>query len=283
MLAIAPLIQCVPHRHPTNSLTALVASAVTLEKAYASLCAQRTDAGHNNGIWDVRWNWQEILPNLQEQLLTGTYRLSPLQSYCIEGKWLSAWAPRGCHHTQGIPKGCPLSPLMAALYFKPLDDEMKKRGFYVRYMGDWLVMVKTKHQLRHVIKLTHQILSKLKLKMHPDKTYLGAMKKGFNFLGVHFGAQPEISKTSLEKHHVKIAQRYAQGASEASIGKYVARWTSWCRSMLHSCESNYPVNQPFHGIIESLADTLRGKQLKEQRSEISKPFGRDRCLGDLVW
>ncbi len=94
------------------------------------------------------------------------------------------------HFTSGIPKGCPLSPLMAALYLKPLDDEMKKHGFYVRFMDDWVIMVKTKRQLRKVIKLTHKILDSLKLKMHPDKTFLGCIKKGFDFLGIHFSDNP---------------------------------------------------------------------------------------------
>jgi len=143
------------------------------------------------------------------------------------------------HFTQGIPMGCPLSPLMAALYLKPLDDEMKKHGFYIRFMDDWVIMVKTKHQLRKIIKLTHTILSSLKLKMHPDKTFLGCIKKGFDFLGVHFGDTLNISKTSLENHHSRLGQRYAQGASAACIGRYIERWTSWCNGLLKRCNEVY--------------------------------------------
>ncbi|MDF1645821.1 MAG: reverse transcriptase/maturase family protein [Legionellaceae bacterium] len=113
------------------------------------------------------------------------------------------------HFQRGISKGCPLSPLIAVLYLKPLNDEMSKHGFYVRFMDDWLIIVKTKRQLRRIIKLTHNILNRLKLKMHPDKTFLGGIKKGFDFLGVHFGDTPEISKPTLEKHRDNIAQRYA--------------------------------------------------------------------------
>lgn len=56
------------------------------------------------------------------------------------------------------------------------------------------------------------LLDQLKLKMHPDKTFIGCMKKGFDFLGVHFCDAPEISKNSLNNHRSKLAQRYAQGA-----------------------------------------------------------------------
>ena len=145
------------------------------------------------------------------------------------------------HFNCGIPKGCSLSPLMAALYLKPLDDEMKKHGFYVRFMDDWIVMVKTKHQLRKVIRLTYKVLTQLKLKMHPDKTFLGCIKKGFDFLGIHFGDIPEISNTSLINHRTKLARRYAQGASAACIGDYVARWTSWCTGVLKCCSGNISV------------------------------------------
>jgi len=80
---------------------------------------------------------------------------------------------------------------------------------------DWAIMVKTKHQLRKVIKLTHKILNEIKLKMQPGKTFLGCIKKGFDFLGVHFGATPTIATSCQEKHRAQLAQRYAQGASAA--------------------------------------------------------------------
>ena len=71
--------------------------------------------------------------------------------------------------------------------------------------------------------------------MHPDKTFLGCIKKGFDFLGVHFGDTLNISKTSLENHHSRLGQRYAQGASAACIGRYIERWTSWCAGVLKCC------------------------------------------------
>jgi retron-type reverse transcriptase len=41
---------------------------------------------------------------------------------------------------RGISLGCPLSPLMGALYLKMLDDRMKETGlFYARFMDDWVV------------------------------------------------------------------------------------------------------------------------------------------------
>ena len=125
---------------------------------------------------------------------------------------------------------------------KPLDDEMGKHGFYVRFMDDWVIRLKSKHPLRKVIKLPHKILNAFKLKMHPDKTYIGCIKKGLDFLGVHFDAMPTIAKASLERHRAKLAQ----GASATCIGDHVARWTSWCKRVLKCRVSVGPENNQNH-------------------------------------
>ena len=324
---------------PTTQRPALVLwTDAMLDEAYVWVCTQRHERSHNNSIWDLIYNWAKIKPQLQHQLRTGLYLLSPMQSYFINNDWISSWTAMDAlvlkalaltlqplfsidkythcthlknaggihaaikqvsqnkghyqhilksdayhyyesidhqvllsgleqevacpiimnlvsqyckrleikdghyyHFKRGIPKGCPLSPLMAALYLKPLDDALSQHGFYVRFMDDWAIMVKTKHQLRRVIKLTHKILDQLKLKMHPDKTFLGCIKKGFDFLGIHFGDLPEMSNTSLINHRTRLAQRYAQGASVACIGDYVARWTSWCTGVLKCCSDNLDV------------------------------------------
>jgi len=48
----------------------------------------------------------------------------------------------GCYRdvTRGIARGCPISPLLGALYLKTLDDVMARVDvFYVRYMDDWVI------------------------------------------------------------------------------------------------------------------------------------------------
>ena len=42
---------------------------------------------------------------------------------------------------RGISLGCPLSPLMGALFLQPLDERMEQLGlFYARYMDDIVVL-----------------------------------------------------------------------------------------------------------------------------------------------
>ncbi len=63
---------------PSPLLTELSSEAV-LEEAFAWLCDQRKDYSPHNEVWDVRWRWHTLKPELQHQLRTGTYRLSPVQ------------------------------------------------------------------------------------------------------------------------------------------------------------------------------------------------------------
>ena len=88
---------------------------------------------------------------------------------------------------KGISLGCPLSPLLGALFLKPLDDAMQQRDvFYLRYMDDWVVMAPTRWKLRRAIAVMNPCLEALQLEKHPDKTSMGLTSRGFDFLGYHF-------------------------------------------------------------------------------------------------
>ncbi len=88
---------------------------------------------------------------------------------------------------RGIPLGCPISPLVGALYLKALDDRMAETGlFYARFMDDWVILAPTRWKLRRAIRLVNQTLGALKLAQHPDKTFIGRICRGFDFLGYQF-------------------------------------------------------------------------------------------------
>ena len=93
---------------------------------------------------------------------------------------------------------------MAAIYLKPLDDGMARAGIaLVRYMDDWVIMTTRRHQLRKGIRLIKQTLQQLKLSIHPDKTEMGKIDRGFTFLGYHHtraglpGTQVLVEQTAL--------------------------------------------------------------------------------------
>ncbi len=58
--------------------------------------------------------------------------------------------------------------------------------FYVRFMDDILVLTPSRWKLRRAVKAVNEMLARLGLDMHPDKTFVGRIEKGFDFLGYNF-------------------------------------------------------------------------------------------------
>lgn len=127
---------------------------------------------------------------------------------------------------QGLNKGDPLAPLMAALYLKPLDRALSKLGEYRRFMDDWLIFTQDRLQLRRAIKTTQRILKKLGMTTHPNKTFSGSTQRRFHFLGLEFTARQirlplqrlltiktkvaaiRISKVGLPQDYIKRVERW---------------------------------------------------------------------------
>ena len=112
--------------------------------------------------------------------------------------------------TQGISSGCSLSPLISSFYLYELDKAMEdKPVFYRRYMDDVIVLSTSRWKLRKAIKTVNQYFEKLKLKQHPDKTTIGRIKSGFDFLGYQFGQEKiKVSKRTLQNHIRRITRLY---------------------------------------------------------------------------
>ncbi len=61
--------------------------------------------------------------------------------------------------------------------------------FYVRFMDDVLVLSPTRWKLRRAVRAVNGVLGDLGLEKHPDKTFIGRIERGFDFLGYHFGPE----------------------------------------------------------------------------------------------
>ncbi len=61
-----------------NLMEQIVSDAV-LDEAYAWLCKRREHYSHNDDVWNVRFCWEELKPQLQNQLAEGNYSFSPLR------------------------------------------------------------------------------------------------------------------------------------------------------------------------------------------------------------
>jgi RNA-directed DNA polymerase len=140
--------------------------------------------------------------------------------------------------TCGISRGCPLSPVIAAYYLKALDERMEgdPRYFYRRYMDDVIVLAKTRWHLRKAVRTVNQHFHQLKVEQAPDKTFIGKISRGWDFLGYHFdGTQLTVAAKTVEKHVLHYRQLYEQLRKKKAtsiemasvLGLYVTRWQRW--------------------------------------------------------
>lgn len=131
---------------------------------------------------------------------------------------------------KGLPLGSALSPILGAIYLSPLDALFVgwKKGFYQRFMDDWVIIQSKRYDLRKTIKKVYAVLHTLGLRIAQDKTYIGRVCKGFDFLGFHCcPTGMSVSEVSLSRRDQKIARLYEQGASKKRVGAYLRRWLGW--------------------------------------------------------
>jgi hypothetical protein len=102
---------------------------------------------------------------------------------------------------KGIHTRSSLSSLFAALYPKPLDQLFQSRPglFYVRYNDDFLILVRSKQQFLKVKRQLKQTLQGLKLTYSRRKTKMGALTKGFHFLGIEFNQVNQAASALSEQ------------------------------------------------------------------------------------
>ena len=152
------------------------------------------------------------------------------------GQYLRRSAERGGEFWEyecGISLGCPLSPLMGAFFLNALDQRMERFGlFYVRFMDDILVLAPTRWRLRKAVKRVNEVLGRLHLEKHPEKTFIGRIEKGFDFLGYHFRpGQLSVAQKTMEEFVARAIRLYEQEPGEAfassRFGLYVQRWVKW--------------------------------------------------------
>jgi RNA-directed DNA polymerase len=157
--------------------------------------------------------------------------------------------------TCGISRGCPLSPVIAAYYLKGLDEQMEgdTRYFYRRYMDGVIVLAKTHWHLRKAVRTVNQHFHQLKVEQAPDKTFIGKISRGWDFLGYHFdGKRLTVAAKTVVKHVLHYRQLYEQLRKKKAtsdemaliLGWYVIRWQRWAAAGLN--DSTLDV----HGLIQ---------------------------------
>lgn len=86
----------------------------------------------------------------------------------------------------GMPLGNYTSQFFANIYLNELDYYVKnvlQAKLYIRYVDDFVILHKDKRVLKYYLKHINKFLPYLKIKLHPDKTEIHALRNGITFLG----------------------------------------------------------------------------------------------------
>jgi group II intron reverse transcriptase/maturase len=91
----------------------------------------------------------------------------------------------------GTPQGGVISPLLSNIYLSVLDKLWERHahlGELVRYCDDFVILSRTTKACEEAGDRVRQILTRLRLELHPEKTRridLSWGRQGFDFLGCH--------------------------------------------------------------------------------------------------
>lgn len=117
----------------------------------------------------------------------------------------------------GIPVGNLTSQLFANVYLNKLDQFVKhelKVKYYVRYMDDFIILSEDPAELRHLLAIIEEFLSReLRLELNPKTTILAA-KNGINFVGyIHYKDHKKIRKDA-RRRLTKLLKAFETGEVE---------------------------------------------------------------------
>lgn len=132
----------------------------------------------------------------------------------------------------GTPQGGVISPLLSNIYLNVLDTVWEKRyahlGVLVRYADDFVVICRTRSECEQAEQRVKQILDRLSLTLHPEKTRrveLSRGKEGFDFLGCHLRKRMSGRLWEKEGRRVYYLQRWPSQRSMKRVRQRIKELT----------------------------------------------------------
>jgi RNA-directed DNA polymerase len=147
---------------------------------------------------------------------------------------------------RGIPRGFPLSPLLAGFHLFELDRQLAggKATRYLRFMDDLLILTRTRWQLKRAVAHMNRWFTAAGLQQHPEKTFIGRIARGFAWLGYQFDASglASLATRALDNHQIKLRRLYEQARrlrwseeqTQQRVVEYLKRWQRWTTAGLGS-------------------------------------------------
>lgn len=145
---------------------------------------------------------------------------------------------------RGIARSSSLSPLLGAFHLYCIDEYFAKQPnlYYARYMDDFIILTKTRWHLKRAVSKLNQFLDQFQFEQHPDKTFIGRVSKGFDWMGFWFTDRGcvSIAPRALSNHTKKLRWLYEQvrklpvEKQVIRIERYLVRWECWQNSIIGS-------------------------------------------------
>jgi group II intron reverse transcriptase/maturase len=151
----------------------------------------------------------------------------------------------------GTPQGGVISPLLANIYLNALDREWQQGGRHlgqlVRYADDFVIMCRTESQAKEAHRRVTEIMTRLGLELHPEKTRIVDLrrgKEGMEFLGCTIRKRRSIQRAP-RKHFM---QRWPSPRAMKRVRERIHDLTSALRSGVKDVKE----------LITKLTPVLRG-------------------------
>ncbi|MGH8581435.1 MAG: CRISPR-associated endonuclease Cas1 [Gammaproteobacteria bacterium] len=126
-----------------------------------------------------------LLASLERRLPRGDLKTRSLLANIIAAPFVRDGET--CSREKGLAQGSPLSPLLANVYLDTFDRDLASAGVeFVRYADDFVLLAHSRESARLALERAGSALDALGLKLSPDKTHIGRVAEGFDFLGERF-------------------------------------------------------------------------------------------------
>jgi RNA-directed DNA polymerase len=137
----------------------------------------------------------------------------------------------------GTPQGGVISPLLSNIFLHVLDVAWERHGAHlgtlVRYADDFVVMCATRSACEQAERRVREVLARLGLELHPDKTRrvdLSLGKEGFDFLGCHLRKRMSGPIWEQSRRRVYFLQRWPSQRSMTRVRQRVKELTGRARN-----------------------------------------------------
>ncbi|MCA1681476.1 MAG: group II intron reverse transcriptase/maturase, partial [Actinobacteria bacterium] len=170
----------------------------------------------------------------------------------------------------GTPQGGVASPLLSNIYLSVFDEKMAQAGFKLtRYADDWVIICRSRKEAERALASARAVLEgELELQLHPEKTRIVHITRGFEFLGYKIGRGKGL------RHKAGGPSLYA-----VPTDRSIARFKDKVRTA-----TNRRNPKSLEGVLGELNPIIRGWGNYYRRAHVRRRYHRlDRWVVMRVW